>query len=64
MGGVPTPKWDPIGFDPRPHVCTSIIELQAHEQRLAGGGGVGVWEGVKRNVHLRSQWSSAGQWLK
>mmetsp|Transcript_130991 Transcript_130991/g.310668 ORF Transcript_130991/g.310668 Transcript_130991/m.310668 type:complete len:360 (-) Transcript_130991:1374-2453(-) len=24
----------------------------SHEQRLAGGGGVGVWEGVKRNVHL------------
>ena len=20
-GGAPTPKWDPIGFDPQPHRC-------------------------------------------
>ena len=19
MGGAPTPKWDPVGFDPQPH---------------------------------------------
>ena len=23
MGGAPTPKWDPIGFDPQPYGCGS-----------------------------------------
>ena len=34
MGGAPTPKWDPIGFDPQPYIPVPFACPKCYRKRF------------------------------
>ena len=62
MGGAPTPKWDPIGFDPQPFGFAGSLnlkEIPANKLELTNSSMFG-WNNTMFKGRLRVRANTSG----